>query len=89
MAEKEEFYWLTVPGCSHISDIKLRNQKVDIKDLIGHIWFKPSETEEAKQFLNELRDYMRYLYCYKYEHQDRAEWMTEKWVETGNKLLDR
>lgn len=87
----EEFYWLTVPNSSDISNIEIepsnrKSERVNLKDCI---WFEDSEREEATQFLKELRNYMRELYCSKYGHQDRAEWMTEKWVETGNKLLDR
>ena len=79
---KEKYFWLSVPCCSHIEDIKIipLNNESEKKDLQGHLWFGPFEEKEAIDFLKDVKSCLRELYWKKYNHQDRADWMTDEWI---------
>ena len=78
--EEKVYYWLTTPNCSHIRDIKVcpNSKASDKKNLYDSLWF--NDEKEAKEFLKSLKSFLRDQYCNKYNHKDRAEWMTEEWI---------
>lgn len=60
------------------------NENSETKNLDGELWFAEDEKDEADRFAVEVRCYLRYLYCYKYGHLDRAAWMNNDWVKNGS-----
>ena len=83
--KKKVSYWLTVPGCSHIKDItiKPKSKPAIIDDLHDELWLDTEK--EANDFLKDLKKYLRDSYCNKYNHKDRADWMTEEWINKESK----
>ena len=78
-----KYYWLTTPHSGDYEGLKINpsNRYAKEEDLRKNgIWFKDNERDQAAQFLNEVRIYIRHLYCDKYKHKDRASWMDEAWT---------
>jgi len=83
---QKQYCWLSVEHSTHVKGLKIQNESVKaLNHLYEHIWFNLDEMDEAMEFLRDVKDYLRYLYCYKYKHEDRADWMTKDWVENNKK----
>lgn len=81
-------YWLSTKNQGLFRTLNIfpkGNENSETKDLDGELWFTEDEKDEADRFAMEVRCYLRYLYCYKYKHIDRATWMDNNdWVRNGS-----
>lgn len=57
---KQKKYWLTIPCCSHISEMKIQSGSVNMKDMIGHLVF--DDETAANNFLDGLKEYIEKNY---------------------------
>lgn len=74
----DKYFWISVPHCVQLKELKVKNndKKVKMENLDGHLWFEENEKAEAFEFLRKLKNFLKQNYKYK----ERAEWMTEEWV---------
>lgn len=80
----EKYFWISVPQCVQFKELKVNDNddKVEEENLNGHLWFKEDEEAEAKEFLRKLKIFLKQ----NYKHKERAEWMTEEWVNNGQTI---
>ena len=75
--KKEDFSWITIPGCCHFKDITVHPGSAKKSNLEkDSLWFYKNEQKEAEDFLKKLKQFVLDNYPY----HNRANWLDENWV---------
>ncbi len=57
---KQKKYWLTIPHCAYVSEMKIKSGKVNMDNMKGHLWF--NDESIAKLFIANLNKYIAKIY---------------------------
>lgn len=72
---QSEYIWLTTSYQSHFDSLSMKSDDTREDDLKTSIWFNKNEKEEAEEFLNNLKMFLKKEYYEKYP--GRAEFMKD------------